>query len=105
MDKGVKGNLCKHIKFWESIGANQFVLDTIREGYVVPFESIPPCMYFKNNKSAKDNIEFEDKSVSELLEIGCMQEVPFRPYVVSPLSVAVNKGSGEKRLILDESIK
>lgn len=62
-------------------------------------------MYFKNNKSAKDNIEFEDKSVSELLEIGCMQEVPFRPYVVSPLSVAVNKGSGEKRLILDESIK
>lgn len=29
--KGVKGNVCKHIKFWESIGANQFVLDTIRE--------------------------------------------------------------------------
>lgn len=78
----------------------------MREGYVVPFESIPPCIYFKNNKSAKDiNIEFEDKSVSELLEIGCMQEVPFRPYVISPLSGAVNKGSGEKRLILDESIK
>lgn len=101
MDKGVKGNLCKQ----ESIGANQFVLDTIREGYVVPFESIPPCMYFKNNKSVKDNIEFDDKFVSELLEIGCMQEVSFRPYVVSPLSGAVNKGSGEKRLILDESIK
>lgn len=30
--KGVKSNLCKHIKFWESIGASQFVLDTIREG-------------------------------------------------------------------------
>lgn len=60
--------MCKHIKFWESIGAYQFVLDTIREVYVVPFESIPPSLYFKNNKSAKDNIKFVDKSVSELLE-------------------------------------
>lgn len=60
-------------------------------------------MYFKNNKSAKVNIEFVDKSVSELLEIYCIQEVPFRPYVVCPLIVAVNKGSGKKRLILDLS--
>lgn len=32
-----------------------------------------------------------------------MQEVPFEPYVISPLSVAENKGSGKKRLIFDLS--
>lgn len=45
--KGVKGNLSKHIKFWEYIGAHQFVLDTIRNGYFVPFESVPPSMHSK----------------------------------------------------------
>lgn len=57
MGKGVKRNLRKHINFLESIGANQFVLDIIREGYAVPLESNLPSMYFKNNKSAKDDIE------------------------------------------------
>lgn len=54
---GVKSNLLKHINFFESIGANQFVLDIIREGFAVSIESVPPSMYFKYIKSAKDNIE------------------------------------------------
>lgn len=57
MGKGVKRNLRKHINFLESIGANQFVLDIIREGFAVSIESVPPSMYFKYIKSAKDNIE------------------------------------------------
>ena len=30
--KGVKDSLAKHIKFWESIGANTFIIDTIGYG-------------------------------------------------------------------------
>jgi hypothetical protein len=60
-------------------------------------------MYFKNNKSALDNSEFVDQAVSELVDSGCVHEVPFIPYVVNPLSVATNK-SGKKRLILDLSV-
>lgn len=37
------------------------------------------------------------------MESGCIEIVPFQPFVVSPLSVAHNKGSGKKRLILDLS--
>lgn len=44
MGKEVKRNLRKHINFLESIGANQFVLDIIREGYAVPLESNPLCI-------------------------------------------------------------
>jgi hypothetical protein len=101
--KGVKGRLAKHIEFWMNIGASDFVLDTIRNGYVIPFVNPPVSMYFKNNKSALDNSEFVDQAVSELVDNGCVHEVPFIPYVVNPLSVATNK-SGKKRLILDLSV-
>jgi hypothetical protein len=60
-------------------------------------------MKFKNNKSAINNELFVDKSISDILESGCVQEVPFQPFVVSPLSVAENKAPGKNRLILDLS--
>ena len=86
-----------------NIGASDFFLDAIRNGYVIPFVNSPVSMYFKNNKSALDNSEFVDQAVSELVDSGCVHEVPFIPYVVNPLSVATNK-SGKKRLILDLSV-
>jgi hypothetical protein len=101
--KGVKGRLAKHIEFWMNIGTSDFVLDTIRNGYVIPFVNPPVSMYFKNNKSALDNSEFVDQAVSELVDSGCVHKVPFIHYVVNPLSVATNK-SGKKRLILDLSV-
>lgn len=62
-------------------------------------------MYFKNNKSALGNSEFVDQAVSELVDFGCVHEVPFIPYVVNPLSVATGTNkSGKKRLILDLGI-
>ena len=37
----VKGRLRAHLSFWVEIGAPPWVLDTIRSGYVIPFESTP----------------------------------------------------------------
>ena len=85
------------------IGASDFILDTIRNGYGIPFVNPLVSMYFKNNKSALDNSEFVNQAVSELVDYGCVHTVPFIPYVVNPLSVATNK-SGKKRLILDLSV-
>ncbi|XP_052103318.1 uncharacterized protein LOC127736766 [Mytilus californianus] len=101
--KGVKGRLAKHYDFWVKIGASDFVFDTIKNGYVIPFLVPPPSMHMKNNKSAVSNSEFVDKAVLELVDSGCAYEIPFTPYIVNPLSVATNK-SGKKRLILDLSI-
>ena len=60
-------------------------------------------MFLKNNKSAIINSDFVDKSVCELIASGCVKELPFTPFVVSPLSVATNK-AGKQRLILDLSL-
>jgi hypothetical protein len=35
--KGVKGSLVKHIYFWHGIGASDLVINTIKEGYTIPF--------------------------------------------------------------------
>ena len=102
--KGVKGNLKNHIFFWRSrLDASSFVLDTIEKGYVIPFIDHPPSMYKGNNRSALSNAEFVNEAVNELVSLGCVVQVPFKPYIVSPLSVATNS-SGKKRLILDLSI-
>ncbi|CAC5394903.1 unnamed protein product [Mytilus coruscus] len=60
----------------------------------------PTSMSFKNNKSANVYSKFVNEAISELLNIGCIIETPFQPFVVNPLSVAV-QSSGKKRLILD----
>ncbi|CAC5402362.1 unnamed protein product [Mytilus coruscus] len=97
--KGVKYSLRKHIQFWKHIGANEFI-NTIKHGYVIPFLQTPTSMSFKNNKSANFHSKFVNEAISELLNIGCVIETPFQPFVVNPLSV---QSSGKKRLILDLS--
>ncbi|XP_052061441.1 uncharacterized protein LOC127701553 isoform X1 [Mytilus californianus] len=89
--KGVKGRLACHVKYWENIGACPFVLDTIKNGYVIPFIDTPFKMYHRNNRSARQNTEFVTKSIEDLVQIGCVIKVPFQPYVVNPLSVATQK--------------
>ena len=101
--KGVKGSLARNIQYWQNIGASDFIIDTIKNGYIIPFQTPPPPMFLKNNRSALDNVEFVQQAIADLLETGCIQKVPFQPFIVSPLSVAVNKSSGKKRLILDLS--
>jgi hypothetical protein len=59
-------------------------------------------MQFNNNKSALENSEFVNEAISELLDNGCIHAVPFQPFVVNPLSVAI-QSSGKKRLILNLS--
>lgn len=50
--KGFKGRLAKHLEFWIKIEASVFVIDTIRNGYVIPILNPPNSMFMKNNKSA-----------------------------------------------------
>ena len=37
---GVKGRLAKHAEYWEKIGASDFVLSTVKEGYIIPFNKV-----------------------------------------------------------------
>ena len=96
----VKGNLRVHIDFWKSIGAPNFILLVIENGYRLPFASFPEPVKLKNNKSARLNADFVDEAIRELVLSGRVCEVSQEPLVVNPLSVSIQP-CGKKRLILD----
>ena len=80
-------------------GASDFILETIRTGYKIPFIKTPEPAKFKNNWSALRNGAFVETAIDELLEHGGVIELESPPTVVNPLTVSE---SGEKnRLTLD----
>ena len=96
----VKNRLKNHIAFWKKIGASQFILDTISNGFKIPFYSLPPCSVSKNNMSALRETVFVQEAISDLLDSGLIQKCDYVPKVVNPLTVSV-QSNGKKRLILD----
>ena len=96
----LKGRLRSCLSYWHTIGANSFVIDTIKFGYRIPFISTPCQARFSNNQSALNNESFVESAIAELVHTHAVVEVPFIPHVVNPLSVSI-QSSGKKRLILD----
>ena len=96
----VKGRLRKSLSFWEGIGAYDYVLDTIRNGYKIPFFSTPPTAHLANNRSALNHESFVVQAITDLLSKGLIEECSNIPYVVNPLTVSVQNNE-KKRLILD----
>ena len=96
----VKGRLRINVSFWEAIGASQFILSVIREGYKIPFYYTPMSVHLQNNNSALNYSDFVVSAITELLKVGSVVESSFPPVVVNPLSVSVQP-NGKKRLILD----
>ena len=96
----VKGKLSKLIAFWHSIGAPDFILSVIRDGYKIPFISTPPPHHSKNNSFALKELGFVTEAISELLSDNRAEEIFSPPDIINPLSVSV-QANGKKRLILD----
>lgn len=96
----VKGRLKNNYNYWRHIGANNKIVEVIREGYKLPFIETPEQANFINNKTALNSSEFVTKTIQDLLARGSILETLQKPKVVNPLSVSTNS-SGKKRLILD----
>jgi hypothetical protein len=75
-------------------------LDTILNGYKIPFNSTPSSICLQNNRSAIIHGEFITEAIHDLLIRGLVEECENRPYVVNPLTVSPSN-SRKKRLILD----
>jgi hypothetical protein len=96
----VKGRLRANISFWENIGASNWVLGIIRNGYALPFVEQPHAAEFTNHKSAARNEAFVTGELKRLLKIGCIREVSkSEACIISPLGVVSN--TDKNRLILD----
>ena len=94
------GNLSGNIGKWKDIGANEYIIDVIENGYKIPLLHIPDSIVLDNNKSARDNTKFVTEEIEKLINKGCVSPVTEKPYVVNPLTVAHNKES-TFRLVLD----
>ena len=95
------GRLKKSINKWQSIGASQYILDVISNGYSLPLKTSPEKVHLRNNKSARDNPKFVRDEICSLLSKGLITECnKTQIHVINPLTVAYNK-SGKPRLVLD----
>ena len=63
----VKGNLKNNLVFWRSIGAPDFILSIIENGYRLTFISFWAAVKLRNSKSARIHVDFVDQAVLELL--------------------------------------
>ena len=52
----VRGRLKPNINFWRDIGASDFILDAIVNGYKVPLYSLPPQSFSYHSKCNNDII-------------------------------------------------
>ena len=97
----VQGRLKSSIGFWQEVlKAPQPVIEWVTEGYKLPFLSLPPPYFRKNQKSAHLNALFVSSAIGELLDNRCIQKVANKPHVCSPLSV-VASSTGKLRLVLN----
>ena len=87
--------------FWKNdLKASDFVLDTIKNGYKIPFKSIPPTNFCENNKSFLRQRDFGYQELLRLESLGCIRRVKEQPYLCLPLSVVF---SNKWRLVVDAS--
>lgn len=98
MSRAVYANI--YIIWENTLHASDFVTDIIKNGYRIYVLAIPKSCGLRNNKSAFSHADFVTQAVTDLVTSGLVLQVPFKPCVVSPLSVSVNS-SGKKRLISD----
>ena len=100
-ERNVNGSLSQEssLKFFESIGAPEPILRTLREGHFSHFHSEVPVYEKRNNRSFYDNEEFAVQAVNSLIEKGKVEVLSHKPHIVNPLSVAVQRT--KLRLILD----
>ena len=94
-------------EFWKKeLNANEWVMLTLKEGYVIPFKEFPPKYEEPNNASAIREMTFTYETVLELKNSEVVKFTNEKPHCVSPLTVSYKTGrdgSIKKRLCLDGS--
>ncbi|CAH3184697.1 unnamed protein product, partial [Porites evermanni] len=81
-------SLREHVDCWSnSIRPSDFIINTIVEGYRIPFFDLPENFVILNRSSAFKFKDFVHEAISELTERGCVKEVLNPPKFINPLLV------------------
>ena len=97
----VKGrlNLPKSIQFFQSIGASDFVLNTLKNGHHPTLTGPVPQYEIPNHGSCTKHLDFALNDLENLIAKGRVEIVEKKPFLINPLHVVVQRL--KKRLILD----
>jgi hypothetical protein len=72
---GVVGRLRRCKQFWfHRLDPPLFVREILNQGYVIPFKSIPPTAFLKNNRSSLSHSDFVVEAINKLLLTGSIKE-------------------------------
>ena len=85
---------------YRNIGAPDHVLDWIREGVKIPFETKPNKCFFNNRVKNRKEEVFIDQEISKLLEQRTVAKVNYKPKCILAIQCVPKKG-GKLRLVLD----
>ena len=97
----VQGRLKASLQFWEhELKPAPWIIDCIKTGYKLPLKSIFNSYCRPNQKSAIESKEFVSQALRDLETNRCIEPVPQRPHICSPLSVVCNS-SGKQRLVIN----
>ena len=82
------GRLEESIGKWRSIGTKRYILDVLRNGYIMPLFTTPKPVELRNNRSALENGKFVVQKIEKLLNKSSLERCTIKPKVVNPLTVA-----------------
>ena len=85
---------------WYKIGANEQVLEWIKNGIQIPLERYCQPFHLNNHKIDIHGLTFLDEEIERLLKAGFIKECETKPDHISPIG-CVKKKSGGYRLITD----
>jgi len=100
-DVNVAGSLNKpsSVQFFKTIGASDYIINTLTNGHHSTFSEPPPPFERRNNHSYHEHKDFAVSQILELIDKGKAEILDHKPHTVNPLSVAVQRR--KLRLILD----
>ena len=70
---------------WQEITTDNTVLNWIKHGVHVPFLTEPNSFELQNHSLNNKETEFVDNEISDLLLLGAIEKLDYKPQCVSPL--------------------
>ena len=98
-DISVVGSLRAHRSYWTKFQTPPHILNIVNNGYTIPLTKLPPRRWLPNNKTSREEPQFVQREIDDLITKGAVVEVDSPPHVTNPLTVS--RKNDKLRLVLD----
>ena len=97
---GIGKRMTERYDWWKANTNDKLVLNIVKNGYELPFDTTPQRKNCKNSQSAYEHEAFVTEAIQELVKAGSAIKIQEQPHIVAALSVD-DKKPDKLRLIWD----